>query len=197
MKCRDTRRAIKSLVCGEKIDPQAIRGHLSECPRCRERFQPVLEIIRSTEGSGISPLSEEAWRQFSLRLHSRMEQGRPAPLGGLRSFLLWVGQSSLVRLRKAVAFSAASLLIGVTVVTFLLRSSPDLTRPPTLVQMPSAQTPVPAPDLPPAMTDVLSIFGPGGFVTGVFSGYIQPGDFFGGHELDQDQIIEALDYLLS
>ncbi len=197
MKCRDTKGAVKSLVCGEKADVEAIERHFSECRRCREIYEPVLAIVTSAKDIDVPAPGDEAWKELSARLRRRIVQEQPKPIGRLGSFLLWVGESSLLRVRKSLAFSAATVLLAISLVAFFLRSSPDYPRPQTIVAKPPIETPMLASDLPPELADVLSIFGRDGFVYGVFLGYIQPGDFLAGHELNQDRIIEALDYLLS
>lgn len=197
MKCRHTKPAIKSLVCGQKADVESVKGHISECPRCKERYQPILSIISSAEAVPLAPVDETIWGEFCAKLRRRIKQEQPAPLGWFRSSLLWVGQSGLVRFRKAAAVSLVVITFAVSLLTFLPSFWSGHGKPHTIAE----QIPIPISvlggELPPEMADVISIFGADFFVTGVFSGWIEAGDFIGGHELEQHQIIEALDYLLS
>ncbi len=156
-----------------------------------------MAIIRSAKGVAVPPVGTEAWRNFSAELKRRIRQEQPEPLGWWRSVLLWVGESKWFHLRKPLAMSAVILAIGVALSVLLPQFLSENGTPPRLVETHPAPTPISVPDLPPAMADVISIFGPDGFVTGVFSGYIQPGDFIAGYELGEDEIVEALDYLLS
>jgi len=195
MNCKHTKRAIKSLICGEKADVRAIQEHLTACPRCNEKDRAFLAILRSLEGLSAAQLDEDAWKEFSARLRTRISKERPTPLGRWRSVLLWAGQCRLMRFRRAFAASIAAIALVGSVLGFLpgFWSSQEQ---PTTVARPLVTPPFSL-ELPPAAADVISIFGDDGFVTGVFSGYIQPGDFFGGHELNADDIVEALDFLLS
>jgi hypothetical protein len=197
MNCRRTRRAIKSLICGEKADLPSIRQHLGVCPNCNQKYGPGLAMIRSFQGVSAPRLDEKAWREFSARLRARIAAEQPPSIGWWRSFLLWAGQWRLLRFRRALAAVPVVALLVVGVVTFLPYLSPGPGEPDTVVQKePLEPLPLPLSELPPAAEDAISILGDVGFVTGVISGNIQPGDFIGGRELDAERIIEALDYLL-
>jgi hypothetical protein len=196
MNCKRTKRAVKSLICGENAETTLIQDHLSACPRCRRKYASLLAIVRSAEPPAVSQMDETAWANFSARLRRRISQEQPAPFGSLRSVLLWLGQSKLMYLRRAAALSAAVFAIAVSLnAVFSPFSSRQVERTRIVTPSPS-EAPAPIRELPLELRDVIYDLGPGGFVTGVFSGYIQPGDFYGGHELNPYEIVEALDYFL-
>jgi len=203
MKCRDTKRAIKSLICGENADIEAIRAHFSKCPRCAEKYAAILSISRSAENIPVLPVDEPQWRVFSAQLRRRIQQEHPAPLPWWRSVFLTVGEWKLLRFRKVATVSVVAIALVLGAIAFRNSLIPESSPPQiarngsTTVTTTPATIPTTAAVLPPEVADVISILGPDGFVTGVFSGYIQPGDFIGGHELREDSILEALDHLLS
>jgi len=153
--------------------------------------------VRSFKEVPVPQLNEDAWREFSAKLRARMEQEQPTPLGRWRSLLLSAGQWNTLRFRKAFAAS----LVAIALVGSLLAVLPGFWSNDglhdTVAWTPAFVPPLPPPELPPAAMEAISIFGDVGFISGVFSGYIQPGDFFGGDELGADDIVEALDFLLS
>lgn len=198
MNCRRTRRAIKSLICGERADLPSIRQHLGVCPNCNQKYGPWLAMIRSFHGVSAPRLDEGAWGDFSAQLRARIAGEQPSSIGLWRSFLLWAGQWRLLRFRRALAAFPVVVLLVVGVVTFLPYLSPGPGEPDAVAQKRVVEPPaLPLPELPPTAQDAISNFGDVGFVTGVISGNIQPGDFIGGYELKADDIAEALDYLLS
>lgn len=196
MKCRDTKRAIKSLICGENADTEAIRAHFSTCPRCAEKYAAILSVSHSAESVAVPPVDEQQWSAFSAQLRRRIQQEHPAPLPWWRSVFLTVGEWRLLYLRKVATVSVVAIALVLGAIAFRNSLVPEPIEP-RIVK--NGSTPVEAtpPTLPPEVADVISILGPDGFVTGVFSGYIQPGDFIGGQELREDSILEALDHLLS
>lgn len=197
MNCKHTKRAIRSLICGEKADIGSVREHLTLCPRCSRKYQPFVAILRSLDNVPALSLDQNTWRAFSAKLQARIREEQPPPLGRWRSLLLWAGQWKVVRLRKALAVSVVAIAFVGSLVGFLPRFWHGQERPGTVAYEP-AESAVPSfIELPPTAADAISILGAGGFITGVFSGDIQPGDFFDGHELGTDDIVEALDYLLS
>jgi anti-sigma factor RsiW len=196
MKCRDTKRAIKSLICGENADAEAIRAHFSKCPRCAEKYAAILSISRSAENIPVLPVDEPQWRVFSAQLRRRIQQEHPAPLPWWRCVFLTVGEWRLLYLRKVATVSVVAVALVLGAIAFRNSLVPE-TGEVEFVRTESMPLAVTPPTLPPEVADVISILGPDGFVTGVFSGYIQPGDFIGGHELREDSILEALDHLLS
>jgi len=134
------------------------------------------------------------WKEFSAQLHGRIRQEHPASLSAWRSFLLRLGEWKLLRFRKAAAASIATLALAMSLIAFLSHNLPQSGEPEFVERTPPPTEPT-FPELPPDMEDVISIFGDG-FITGVLDyGYIQPGDFYGGHELGVDSTIEALDFL--
>ena len=198
MKCKDTRRAIRSLIYGEAADVPAIGRHLEECDRCRAKYGSVLAIVRSFEDVSTPRLGEEEWGKFSADLRARIERERPQPVGWRRALALRVGEWRFTRFRKEFAASLVvmALLVSVAVLTPRFRSGEET---PQIVVEKPVELPAPSPPdvvLPPTAEDAISVLGDVGFVTGVISGNIQPGDFIGGRELDAERIIEALDYLL-
>ncbi len=197
MNCKHTKRAIRSLVCGEKADIGSVREHLSLCPRCNRKHQLFVAILRSLDNVPTPSLDENTWRAFSAKLQARIKEEQPTPLGRWRSLLLWAGQWKVVRLRRALAGSVVAIAFVGSLVGFLPKFWHGQGRPVTVAHEPPAS---PAPsflELPPTAADAISILGAGGFIGGVFSGDIQAGDFFDGHELDNDDIVEAFDFLLS
>jgi len=197
MNCKRTRRAARSLICGRERDARPIEEHLSVCPRCEQKYRPFLAIVRSLESTPAPKLDEEVWREFSAKLRARIREEKLAPFGRWRSFLLWAGEWKLVRFRRALAASAVIIAIAASVLAFLPVFRTDETQLSTVVQHHPTESPPPFVELPPTTVEAINIFGADGFVTGVLSGYIQAGDVFGDNELDHDDIVEALDYLLS
>ncbi len=198
MKCKHTRRAIRSLICGETADVPAIRRHLEECDRCQAKYRPVLAIVRSFEDVPAPRLGEEEWGKFSAELRARIEREQPQPVGWRRALALRLGEWKFTWFRREFAASLAviALLVSVAVLTPRFWTSEEK---PRIVAEKPVVLPAPSPPdvvLPPTAEDAISILGDVGFVTGVISGNIQPGDFIGGRELDAERIIEALDYLL-
>lgn len=194
MKCRQFKRAIKSLVCGEKADAQAVHEHLSKCSRCAEKYAHVLTIIRSAKTAPVAPADADTWKELSAQLHRRIREEHPAPLGWLRSLVLSVGEWRLIRFRKAVAASVATLALIFGVTVFLNPPVPESPEP-EVARTEPVPTEMPLPGLPPDMEDVISIFGPEGFKTGAELGLIGPGDYFQGHRIEQYEFYEALDFL--
>jgi hypothetical protein len=196
MNCKDTKRAVKSLICGEEADISSIREHLSDCPRCEEEYSPFLAIVGSLESGSIPRLDNEGWREFSAKLHARIREERPAPLGRWHSVLLWAGQSRLLHFRRAFAGTLVALAILGAFLAFLpgLRTGEEGQG----IIAKEVSTPAAAylPELPPAALDAISILGDYGFVGAVSSGDIRPGDFIAGQQYDAHDIIEAMDYLL-
>ena len=197
MNCKHTKRAMKSLICGEKADIRSIREHLTVCPRCNRRYDPFLAVLHSIETPFAPPLDEDAWREFSAKLHTRITQERPASFGRWRSLLLWTGQWKVMRLRRALAVSVLAIAFVASLAGFLPKLWHGQGRPDEVAYEPPESAAPLFIELPPTAADAMSILGDGGFITGVFFGDIQPGDFFEGHELDPDDIVEALDYLFS
>jgi hypothetical protein len=197
MNCKHTKQAVKSLIWGQKADIESIHEHLEVCARCRRRYEPFLTILRSVESVPSAQLDEGTWGKFSASLRSRIRQEQPVPFGRWRSLLLWARQWKLMRFRKALAASAVAVVLATSAVAFLpqLLSGPDRLGP--IAQESPTGPARPLPDLPPAALEAISIFRADGFITGVFAGYIRPGDVYGGLELNQDDIVRALDYLLS
>ncbi len=196
MKCRDCKRAMKSLTCGERADTELIQEHLAGCPRCRGRYGYILPIIHSAKGGAVPPVDRERWKEFSARLQGRIGMEYPGPLGRFRSLLIWLGESRLIRFQKAAAVSVTTVALALGLAVFLSSFRSDNGQP-DIAEVQRAAPESVVGDLSPDMAEVIYIFGPDGFVTGVFSGYIQPGDFIHGHELQEYEIVEALDYLLS
>lgn len=199
MKCRDTKRAIKSLICGENADTEAIREHFSKCPRCAEKYAAIVSISRSAENIPVPPVDGQQWSAFFAQLRRRIQQEHPAPLPWWRSVFLTVGEWRLLYLRKVATVSVVAVALVLGAIAFRNSLVPEPIEP-RIVKNGSTPTHVTPPallTLPPEVEGVISILGPDGFVTGVFSGYIQPGDFIGGQELREDSILEALDHLLS
>ncbi len=194
MKCRQCKRAIRSLICGNTADGDLIQQHLATCARCAEKYGHVLPLIRSGKSVPAPPLTPDAWKQFSAQLHRRIRQERPAPIGWLRSLLLSIGEWKLVRFRKAAAASVVALAFALGITQFLRQ--PVHESPATkVVKAVSTPEEAPLPELPPEIRDVISVFGPEGFVTGAELGFIRPGDYFQGHKIEQYEFYEALDFL--
>ena len=199
MNCRDTKRAIQSLICGENVDTEAVREHFSTCPRCAEKYAGILSISSSVKDLPVPPVDEQQWNAFSAQLRRRIQEEHPAPLPWWRSVFLTIGEWNLLRLRKLATASAVVIVLVVAVIAFRNNLVPEAT-PPQMVKngFTTIETPpTTSTALPPEVEDVIYMLGPDGFVSGVFSGYIQPGDFIAGHELREDSILEALDHLLS
>jgi anti-sigma factor RsiW len=199
MKCRDTKRAIKSLICGENADTDAIRDHFSTCPRCAQKYAAILSLSRSAENIPAPPVDEQQWKAFTAQLRRRIRHEHPAPLAWWRSLFLAVGEWKLLRFRKLATVSVIATALVVGGIAFRGAFLPEPTEPRLVTNgvTPIPVTPLTPLALPPEVEDVIYMLGPDGFVSGVFSGYIQPGDFIGGHELREDSILEALDRLLS
>jgi len=196
MKCRDTKRAIKSLISGENADIEAMREHFSTCPRCAEKYAAILSISRSAANITIPPVDDQQWRAFSAQLRGRIQQEHPAPLPWWRSVFLTVGEWKLLYFRKVATVSVVAVALVLGAIAFRNSLVPEPIEP-RIVKNGSTPVEVTPLTLPPEVADVIYMLGPEGFVTGVFSGYIQPGDFISGHELREDSILEALDHLLS
>lgn len=194
MKCRQFKRAIKSLICGDNADVDLIQQHLSTCARCAEKYGHVLTLIRSAKPAPAPTLTADTWKQLSAQLHRRIRQEHPAPLGWLRSLVLSIGEWKLIRFRKAVAASVVALAFILGITEFLKQPVPESPAP-KVVRNVSTPTDTPLPDLPPDIEDVISVFGPDGFVTGAELGIIRPGDYFQGHKIERYEFYEALDFL--
>lgn len=203
MNCRDTKRAIKSLICGENADLEAVREHFLTCPRCEEKYAAILSLSCSAESLPVPPVDEQQWNAFSEQLRRRIQEEHPAALPWWRSVFLTIGEWKLLQFRKLATVSVVAIALIVGAIAFRNTLVPEPPAPElvrngtTPVQVTPATPPTTAAILPPEVEDVIYMLGPDGFVSGVFSGYIQPGDFIGGHELREDSILEALDHLLS
>lgn len=203
MNCRDTKRAIKSLICGENPDIEAVREHFLTCPRCEEKYAAILSLSCSAESLAAPPVDEQQWNAFSAQLRRRIQEEHPAALPWWRRVFLTVGEWNVVRLRKLATVSVVAVALVLGAIAFRNSLMPEPTpekivrNGSTTVTTTPAITPATAAVLPPEVEDVIYMLGSDGFVSGVFSGYIQPGDFVAGHELREDTILEALDHLLS
>jgi hypothetical protein len=193
MTCKHIKRAIKSLICGEQADIESIQQHLSECSRCADKYARVLILINAAKPAPVPLPDADTWKQLSAQLHRRIRQEHPAPLGWWQSRLLRIGEWKLIRFRKALSASVAAFALVLAVTVFLNQQVPESPRPEVAKKSPTP-TDTTVPRLPPDMEDIISILGRDGFITGVDEGWLRLGDFFAGHELRPDSVIETLDY---
>jgi len=135
MDCRDTERLIDAWLDRELPSEQArqVEAHISECPTCRRRFMPMVDLLGSTEPVSVpDALRDRIVDAVSYRAGGRTSaEGRTT--GTRRWRLAWIG--------------AAAACVGFFVVGWFgsqWRGSPDktVTEAPKVVEQPKV-TPQP------------------------------------------------------
>lgn len=106
MNCRDTERIVIDVVVGE-AEPRnrsLLQAHLEGCPRCQERYAPMLETSSAVEGIGMRDLPAGFDQRYASRLAARRRTA------GLPARFRWLTAILGSDLRFAMALVVGTLL---------------------------------------------------------------------------------------
>jgi len=117
MRCKDCEKFIH-LYLDKKLDEQKrkeIEKHLSECPRCKEKFEALKMVEGKARGIEIPEPEEAYWQTFSQRVRERIISKQRQPFGiRLKEFVgnVFVFTPQRLRIAAAVASIVLVFIVG-------------------------------------------------------------------------------------
>ena len=117
MRCKDCEKSIH-LYLDHKLDEQKrkeIEKHLSECPRCKEKFEALRVVEEKARGIEIPEPEEAYWQTFSQRVRERIISEQKQPFGvRLKEFVgnVFVFTPQKLRIAAAVASIVLVSIVG-------------------------------------------------------------------------------------